>query len=472
MESKRRSWLAASLCAALCNLVGCAESGEENPFGTLDASVGWTPQSDAGSAPPSLGGGDPDSSSGSIDSGTYVPPAEAGAGVGDAGRNDAGPGPQLGDGGLAKTKINEMRKFMDWTYYEVEGAKCRNGSPAGYYLRKGKNAEGNLMIFFNGGGVCYDDFLCGFNPQSVDESMPGETIQNATLELFSNLQVLKVAQQPVEEGIFKRDAKNPVGDWNMVYIPYCTGDIFAGTKPDTEIPNSILQGKQQLVGYNNTMLMLPLIKQAFPSPKQVLVTGVSAGGMATLVHYDNMRETFKGADVLAISDSGIPFRDQWMAVCLQKNWRAMWGMNNWLPKDCSNCFRSDGGGLVEGLGGFIFKQKYKGQFLGGGVSTKQDQIIKLFFGMGNDNCTASSTINGVGAFFTLSSLPPEVFPAGLKDFIENVAGKDQVGSYIMEGDLHQHIFRPRFYEQNGVGITLADWVGKILKHEAVHVGAL
>ena len=35
-------------------------------------------------------------------------------------------------------------------------AKCLDGSPAGYYLRAGSNTS-KYLIFFEGGGWCYDD---------------------------------------------------------------------------------------------------------------------------------------------------------------------------------------------------------------------------------------------------------------------------------------------------------------------------
>ena len=44
------------------------------------------------------------------------------------------------------------------------------------------------------------------------------------------------------------------------------------------------------------------------------------------------------------------------------------------------------------------------------------------------------------------------------------------GNGKQRGDLHQHLFRARFYEQNGVGKTIAQWLGDVLNDQAEHLG--
>jgi hypothetical protein len=110
--------------------------------------------------------------------------------------------------------------------------------------------------------------------------------------------------------------------------------------------------------------------------------------------------------------------------------------------------------------------------LGGGISSKQDEIIKLFFSSGLKECSVKAADEAVPAALGLGSYPADRYPAGLKGFIDDVAGRESVGSYVMNGSLHQHIFRNRYYEPNGLGMTIAEFVGKILDGEAVHVGDL
>ncbi|MET0340134.1 MAG: pectin acetylesterase-family hydrolase [Polyangiales bacterium] len=360
------------------------------------------------------------------------------------------------------------KAFGEWTYHEVEGAVCRDGSPAGYYIRRGTGKD--LMIFLNGGGVCYDDFFCGINPANVNSSLPGETLIAAVLDIGANA-LLPQRQVPPDAGIFRKDPRNPVADWNMVYVPYCTGDVYGGTKRDAAVPGTTLP-PQQFVGYHNVGLFLEHFGPQFKGKaEQVLLTGSSAGGFGALLNFDRTQTYFgEASEVLTITDSGIPFEDDLLEPCLQKRWRSLWGLDGALPKDCAGCFNADGGGLARGLGDYIFRGKYKGRMLGGGVSTKQDEIIKLFFSSGLRNCSVKAADEAVPAALGLGSYPATRYPAGLKGFVENVAGRESVGSYIMDGTLHQHIFRNRYYEQNGLGLTMADWVRRILEGEPVHVG--
>jgi hypothetical protein len=212
----------------------------------------------------------------------------------------------------------------------------------------------------------------------------------------------------------------------------------------------------------------------FRDAEKVLLTGSSAGGFGTLLNYDRTQEFFgSGPRVIAVTDSGLAFRDEFLEPCLQKEWRELWGLNDALPKDCKGCFDAAGGGLAQGLGDYIFKQKYKSRkLIGGGISSKQDEVIKLFFSAGLNECQTSPVLEVVPAALGLGSYPAERYPAGLKDFLDNVSSRDKTASYGLEGTLHQHLFRDRFFEMNGAGTTMAEWLGKVLNDEATHVGGL
>lgn len=380
-------------------------------------------------------------------------------------------GPNVDHAGMVP-KVTTGDMAAGFVYQEVEGALCRDGSPAGYYLKKGTSK--NLMIFLNGGGVCFDDFFCGINPANVDQSLPGETLFGATLDQIS-ASLMPVRQTPPEEGIFQSDPSNPVSDWTQVFVPYCTGDVYAGTTHDAPVITSTMDmPPQQFVGYTNLGLFYQTLAADYGDSEKVLLTGSSAGGFGTLLNYDRTSDFFNHSKVYAITDSGIPFRDQYLEPCLQKQWRDLWGIDKILPKDCKGCFNADGGGLAQGLGDYIFKQKYKGRMLGGGLSGTQDQVIKLFFSAGLENCTTDTASEAVASFTGLGSYPEDRYPAGLKDFVDGVAG-DSVGYYAISedgiNDLHQHLFRQRFYEDNGVGKTIAQWVGDLLKDQPERLGS-
>jgi hypothetical protein len=51
-----------------------------------------------------------------------------------------------------------------------------------------------------------------------------------------------------------------------------------------------------------------------------------------------------------------------------------------------------------------------------------------------------------------------------------LVGPGQMGYYAMEGELHMHLFRPRFYEMNGTSQTIAQWMTDILAKKNTKTG--
>jgi hypothetical protein len=44
-------------------------------------------------------------------------------------------------------------------------------------------------------------------------------------------------------------------------------------------------------------------------------------------------------------------------------------------------------------------------------------------------------------------------------------------SSMVSSKKHTHIFRARYYQKNGTDMTIAEWVGKLLKGETPHTGS-
>src|SRR5262249_8070645 len=59
-----------------------------------------------------------------------------------------------------------------FTWYEIAGAKCRDGSAAGFFLRKG--TVNKLLWYLEGGGACISPGFCNsFNPANVSSAISG-----------------------------------------------------------------------------------------------------------------------------------------------------------------------------------------------------------------------------------------------------------------------------------------------------------
>jgi hypothetical protein len=361
----------------------------------------------------------------------------------------------------------------EWTYVEPQGALCRDGSSkAGYFYRTG--GDSNVMIFLNGSGACTDAFFCSVTPKSVDESFAAESIVEASASILDGKPVM-ARQLPPNEGILKRDARNPVANWNMVFVPYCTGDVHAGSKPNATVPG--VEGQQQFVGYTNLGLILKSIGPSFSEAQKVLLAGTGAGGFGALLNMERTQDFFaaQGAKVSVITDSGIPFQDQFLAACLQKKWRDIWNLDAIMPPNCTGCRNANGGGLALGLGTYLFKERFKDRMMGGMVSSAQDDIIRLFFSAGVNNCMTDPGVQALAMLFgSAGDFTPATFRSGLSDTVNNVAGASRVGYYVIPGGAHMHLWRPRFYSDNGLGsgATMASWVADIIAGMPTHRGTL
>jgi hypothetical protein len=159
-----------------------------------------------------------------------------------------------------------------------------------------------------------------------------------------------------------------------------------------------------------------------------------------------------------------------MEPCLQKLWRDTFNLNEILPKDCEGCFNADGGGLVAGLGPYLMK-RYPDLTLGGIVDSTDDQAMSMFLCYGLNDCSPDNWLP-----LTLLSYPATRYRDGLADFVNNRVDKKRFGSYLWEGYIHQNFIvtatGDRFYEDNGAGMTIAEWLTKTLQGETVHAGLM
>jgi hypothetical protein len=258
----------------------------------------------------------------------------------------------------------------------------------------------------------------------------------------------------------------------MVFIPYVTGDVFFGSKPNGTIPN--VAGTFQFVGKTNMMKFLARIVPTFSDAQTVLLAGSSAGGIGALLNYTYVADSFidqgHGARVFALNDAGPFFDDQHLEVCMQKYYRDIYGLDDSFPADCPACVTADGGGMVKGVLGYL-AEKYPDQMLGGIVDSNQDEIMKFFFSESLENCAYIDN-----PIFGLLAYPPDRYPAALEHVIKDLVPAHALSSYIWEGDLHQNLFQTatadRFYQTNGLQKTVAQWVTTLLTGVPERVGVI
>ncbi|MBK7060456.1 MAG: hypothetical protein IPH51_08080 [Rubrivivax sp.] len=188
-----------------------------------------------------------------------------------------------------------------------------------FWTRKGKSR--NLVIYLEGGGACWDDLTCTF---PYDSRLPTGVPQFYSAAMASS-------EKPAQlGGLFNLNrSDNPVKDWDMVYVPYCTGDLHSGTTTGTYI-NAGHPAYQHLPGqfdirhqgFSNLMVVLDWVKRNVQAPARVLVAGSSAGGYGASINFPWVRTLFPAAQMRVLADAsqgvttpnwdqGTPGRGSW-----------------------------------------------------------------------------------------------------------------------------------------------------------------
>jgi hypothetical protein len=386
--------------------------------------------------------------------------------------------PPMGDPLDGVGKVLDPPAPTGWIWYEIDGAICRDGSPTGFFVHAG--TANKLLVYLEGGGACSNGPFCGFNPANVNSVLAGDgqSVIGTALGAIDGRQQPGVYTEADHTGdpagIFDfANTQNPFKDWSQVYVPYCTGDVHFGSKHDGMVPG--LDTPQQFVGYLNMKLFMSRIVPTFKTKvSRVILTGASAGGFGAALNYSMVQDAFGEVQVDAIDDSGPPFDDQFMPVCMQKRWRDSWGLDDSLPADCTECRQQDGGGLLK-LSDFLLRKHPLAHI--SIISTMQDEVIRLFYSVGINDCTDYDTADPVG--ITVGQvLDPTVlfsadtYTAGLNDLRTRYATSNRMSTFYMGGDnptFHQHIFRPEFFDPFN-GTTQAAYVSDFLAGKVVQLG--
>ncbi|XP_026409673.1 pectin acetylesterase 9-like isoform X2 [Papaver somniferum] len=169
----------------------------------------------------------------------------------------------------------------------TQGAVCLDGSPPAYHLDRGfGSGANNWLLFFEGGGWCRTIKQC---------------LKRAITHRGSSTHMEK--QNPFVGIMSKNASLNPdFYNWNRVRIRYCDGGSFSG---DSMYKNGtdILYFRGQRIW---KAIILDLLPKGLNVTEKALLSGCSAGGLATFLHCDDFT-TFlpKNATTKCMSDAGV-----------------------------------------------------------------------------------------------------------------------------------------------------------------------
>ncbi|KAK2456840.1 pectin acetylesterase [Trifolium repens] len=167
---------------------------------------------------------------------------------------------------------------------DSKGAVCLDGTLPGYHLDRGfGSGSTSWLIHLEGGGWCNTLRNCVYRKKTPR----GSSIYMENRIPFTGI----LSNKPEENPDFF--------NWNRVKLRYCDGASFSG---DSENEAAGLQFRGQRIWL---AAMEELMSQGMQNAEQALLSGCSAGGLASIIHCDEFQSLLpKPSKVKCISDAG------------------------------------------------------------------------------------------------------------------------------------------------------------------------
>ncbi|WP_224364540.1 pectin acetylesterase-family hydrolase [Hyalangium versicolor] len=217
-----------------------------------------------------------------------------------------------------------------WQKVALPGTVCGNGSQYKFWIRK--TSSPNLLVLFEGGGACWDYDTCSGRAGVLGAANPNG-IADDYITQFTAKYVSPIVNGADPGLPFRSKTDLVTKDWNIVYMPYCTGDVHIGNNTATYVDST--GANPPLVwhhnGYGNTIAMANYAKTQFPNVQKLLVTGYSAGGTATSSSYYFVRKAINPARGYLLNDSGPIFlapNTTDLSRALHDKIRQSWNLNS------------------------------------------------------------------------------------------------------------------------------------------------
>ena len=173
----------------------------------------------------------------------------------------------------------------------VSGTRCLDGSPAGFYYALGEPGTDTLVINLEGGGAC----------SSAEECRGRARTRYGSSRYWSEA-------FPADQILLSSDPEENPDFWSAhhVYVPYCTGDLHAGTRTEAgdETFGYYFSGARNFEAIVERFKSIVRLDARFSQPSRVLLNGQSAGAVGVNRNVDKLAALYPDADVRAVPNSG------------------------------------------------------------------------------------------------------------------------------------------------------------------------
>ncbi|WCL48331.1 pectin acetylesterase-family hydrolase [Leptospira sp. GIMC2001] len=331
-----------------------------------------------------------------------------------------------------------------------------------FYTKKGNS--NNYLINFMGGGACWDAKNC------LGTSTP--TYFNQA-DRFSNL----AARYAFNGFLDETNPINPFKDWNIVFIPYCSGDLHWGSN-DTSYnhPTTGVSTPFKHRGFQNFLSVLDFMRKSSdfnpPSNAKILVTGQSAGGYGALYNFPYIAEAFSGREVHLISDASNGIVPNNFEPIIETAWSASSNLADWITGVTKATFAN--GNLT--LGDFFrLVANYYPNSRVGQYTTQYDGNQRFFYNVqlliqgsapyysSPITYTDSSSLWGPSdGRLVPNAVSCDWVNQARNEMIQKSALASNYKYYIAAGDVHTVSTSLKFYTEFSGGRLVYDWYQDII----------
>ncbi|TAL14231.1 MAG: hypothetical protein EPO01_19860 [Aquabacterium sp.] len=223
--------------------------------------------------------------------------------------------------------------YYKWEAVELpasSGASCGNGTPYRFFVNRTPFSSKTVVIF-EGGGACWAQNSCqgkgGILTASNPNGVPASYMSGINLAVFGLVTPFSSRIHPLQSV--------QTQSWNIVYAPYCTGDVHTGNKVAIY---SDADATKPLTYYHrggvNGEKMAEWLGKNLVRPDNLLVTGFSAGGAGATANYGWLRLALNPKKSALLADAGPLFNvnrndtpQQSPSVLLHNKIRSAWGLD-------------------------------------------------------------------------------------------------------------------------------------------------
>lgn len=327
------------------------------------------------------------------------------------GRPGVDPTEELGDPIVAAAHV--------WRWIDFPDTKCADGSPTGLGINLSPGAD-KAFIYLEGGGACWSYENCFAVPTAFH-------LDGFDRRDFEGL----LTDTYLHSTLFDReDARNPLRDAHLVFVPYCTADAFMGDRI-ARFQGGLFgldERDMHFAGAANIRAYLRRLVPTFADVDHVVLAGSSAGGFGAAFNWWAVKDFFPDARVDVIDDSGPPIDPvggNWGI------WQETWGVA--LPDGCVDCDQRVGA-VMEHARRTLTDQ---GRFAL--LSYRRDTIISAFFG-----------------------LFPHEFEQRLMRYVDAVDADPNVQSFVLPGPLHTFMVIGFDAIEADNGLPLWRWIEQMI----------